>query len=788
MTKVKFNATKLVASAGVALAPLAFAAPAFAQAAAADGASGQDIIVTARKRSEALSSAPLAVTALSTDELERRAIRSMTDIAKVVPSLLLSDQDNNQTGGAIVMRGISGVHSNPFGDQAVSFNIDGVQIARSSVKRLSNFDMDNVQVLQGPQALYYGKNSPAGIIVIRTADPTDHFTAGASTSYEFNGREVRGDAYVAGPIGDGAGFRIAAYGDHMRGWVRNTATPDPLFGPLPVVTPRDKSYGGRLTLTFKPSDVFDARLKVTGDRLENAGWHENVQLVACPTGRSQLGTPDDCTADDRIAFASMGPNFFKLFGAPWRADGRPFLHVTQYLAGLEMNYHLSDALTLSSQTGYYRMNLTGTGPFNSVNATTATAMIAGLQRLRIEELSQEVRLTSDFAGSLNFMLGGYFQHNKLMNATTGALNAVAPFVISAVRNTQTGNAPSVFGSVNFKPTEQIEISGGARWSREKKEIACYNSITGALCNPAFPRGTANPRGSWTNISPELTISWRPTNLVTVYGSYKQGFLSGGFNANSGNVTADRRYDEETVKGFEAGVKARMLDGALRLTIDAWRYKIGGQQVFAILYDQTSISTIISNAAAARSQGVEANLVWNAPIEGLRFSGGITYTDAFYLRYTNANCSTGQTPAEGCNRDLLNGAFNSQDLSGAVLPRAPKWVETFGASYSVTDGGNRYTVSVDGNHNSSFMASSTNNRFDTQKGYWQIDAALRFETANGIELALIGKNLTNEYYFQDTTNSPLTGSGTGTAAGRPGDSQSGVSRGRQILVRAGIKLN
>ena len=756
----------------------------------ASDASGnlEEIVVAARRRSETLLSSPVVVTALGADELDRRGITSMEDIARTVPSLVITNSSGDVQGGTVVLRGIGSADANQFSDQSVAFNIDGVQVARATPKRMSEFDLEQVEVLKGPQALYFGKNSPGGIIVINSADPTKDYEAHLSASYEAIGDEKREEGYVAGPITDTLGFRIAAFNDRLGGWSTNMATPSALYGPSPQSVPNDHEYGGRLTLKFEPSDAFNARLKFEAGNLDTEGAFENTQRVVCPLGAPQFGGPDDCTANDKVVRANYGPLVYGRFGAPFSEDGVPYLTQVQYLGGLDMNYNLPDSLVLSSQTGYYKNQTRVADDLNGTDTTLPARIVAAAFEFGIREISQEVRLTSNFTSPLNFMVGAFYQHDDMSYSSVGILNATSPSLISNYRVTQTGNAPSIFASLSYKPIEELEISGGARWSYEKKNFAAYNALTGALYNPALPSGTLKPQDSWHNLSPELTLAWRPTELLTVFASYKEGFLSGGYNSGNGNEGLDRSYNEETVKGFEAGVKSRLLDGTLRTDFDAWDYKIDGQQVASLLANFTSN---VNNAAASRTYGAETHAGWTSPIAGLEFHGGITYTHARYLSYTNAPCFSGQTPAAGCNLDFNSaaGAYVAQNLSGAPLPRAANWGETLGASYSTNDAlGNKYTLSVDGDGTSSFNTDTTNNANSIQKGYRLLDAALRLETRPGIELALIGKNLTNEYYFTRSVDEPLTGGRTGTATGFRADTQADVSRGREIIMRFSYRFN
>ena len=191
-----------------------------------------DIIVTARRRDETSIAVPVVLTAETGAELTRRGINSLDSVAQLVPGLTLLDSGGSRQGGTISMRGVAGPDTNPLGDQAVSFNVDGVQVAKSSVRRLAVMDLQQVEVLKGPQALFFGKNSPGGIISMRTADPTSHFEAKASLGYEVNAHEWRGDGFISGPLTDTLGARLAFYGADMRGWVKNIVPADSILPPI----------------------------------------------------------------------------------------------------------------------------------------------------------------------------------------------------------------------------------------------------------------------------------------------------------------------------------------------------------------------------------------------------------------------------------------------------------------------------------------------------------------------------------------------------------------------------
>lgn len=258
--------------------------PAVAQERFASGSSLEEIVVTARKRDETLQSVPVVIAAIGREELSRRSIVSLEGIARTVPQLIIGAASGSVQGGAIALRGVSAGDSNPFGDQAVAFNVDSVQVARSSLRRMSELDMSQVEVLKGPQALYFGKNSPGGIVVIHSADPTSELSAKASAGYGLYGSEARVDGYVSGPLTDTLGARVAVFGSALDGWTDNIATPSAVYGPAEDSLPRDREYGGRLTLRLDANESFDGRFKFAYGSFKSEGLAENTQRVNCPLG------------------------------------------------------------------------------------------------------------------------------------------------------------------------------------------------------------------------------------------------------------------------------------------------------------------------------------------------------------------------------------------------------------------------------------------------------------------------------------------------------------------------
>lgn len=620
-----------------------------APAASTDAVSEADILVTARKRTETALSIPVVVQALSAKQLETRGINSLEGFGRTVPALMLGDAAG-ATQGVVALRGIAGGESSPFGESAVSFEVDGVSIARASVRRMSELDLAQIEILKGPQALYSGKNSAAGIIVINSADPTPQLEAGAKLGYEIYSKEWRGEGYVSAPLTDSLGIRIAGMYSDKEGYITNVATPSAQLGPRERHPGWATTYGGRITLKFDNGGPFSAKFKLSASELKGAGADGTAQHVNCPYGvphastatvngvlsPANLGGPDTCKADDTIVRADVSPKFATLW--PAFGDGVPRLSQFEMISGLALNYDIADFATLTSQTGYYKMNYHTISNFAGDDTIFPAQNFGSDVYLNVREWSEDLHLASKLDGPINFILGFYYQDQKLFNSQISAANANTPALLPGYPNASTlhNKTESVYGSVSFKPIETVEISGGGRYTHETQNYAAYllknadgTIITdihgGNLYNPALPGGTARPKVSYNNFSPEVTISWRPTSKLTAFAAYKQGFLAGGFQTGSGNLALDQSYGQEIVKGFEAGIKGLVFDNALRFDLSVFNYKITGQQVSATIFRDGASVNLVSNAATSRVKGVELNASWTTPIEGLCCAAAVPIT-------------------------------------------------------------------------------------------------------------------------------------------------------------------
>ncbi|MBL0925305.1 MAG: TonB-dependent receptor [Sphingomonadaceae bacterium] len=758
------------------MAGVAMPAPVLAQEAEAEPT---EILVTALRPEETLISTPVVANVLTQQDIARYDSVSIAQIANSVPSLIVGET-TTQTGGVLVLRGVGSGPDNPSTDQAVALNIDGIQVSKALALKLGQVDVGQVEVLRGPQALFFGKNSPGGVISLNSAEPTKEFYSSLQGSYEFNDQQWQLTGVVSAPLSDSTGVRLAAYYSKMGdGYVKNVAGGNPRR----TAGPNSEEFFVRGSLKFEAGDALTGRIGVSYGKLENAGVSSIQQLFYCPLGQPQyqlggLSAPgrDDCTANGTTVRGELSPT--QAAAAPGFRDGTPYYESRQFLASGQLDYRLSDQLTLTSVTGYYnlRQQIADTYTFTDV------PVLAAHSDIRVRQFSQELRLASDFDGPLNFLAGAFYESNRHRDVVPLIFTLPTLFVPPIASHDIKGEAVSVFGQLRWNLTEQVELSGGLRYTDESKTLATTNN--GVPVNFVAPSRISND-----NFSPEVTLTWRPSTSATLFASYKQGFKSGGFSATSGGTTgvfptADLRYQPEKVKGFEGGVKLAAMDRQLRMNLSAYTYDYTNLQQSS--FDSAAISLVVRNAAAAQVDGLEFDASFQPRnISGLKLRGSLAYNDARYSKFITG-CYGGQTIALGCNGVDSTGT-PTQNLGGRRMVNAPEWIGSFGFDFAhQVSNGLEASVSFDSTYRSEYMPFQNYNPNALQKGYWNLDAALRLRAEKGWEVAMIGRNLTNTLRAASGNDVPGTGIGTGTTFGISSDLFGAFNRPRTIMLQLTIK--
>jgi outer membrane receptor protein involved in Fe transport len=747
----------------------------------------EEVIVTSRKREESLQDAPLTVTVISKERIEKFDFTSLEKIAAMTPQYFVG-RSSNGSGAQMTIRGI-GSNSTSIGiEQSVAVIMDGVYYGAGRVLNEGMFDLGQIEVLKGPQSLFFGKNATAGVVSLTTARPTQEFEATARIYHEFEAEQTRYEGIVSGPITDTLSARLAVRHSDMRGgYFQNISTDQP-FNALDVATgtiesdvapaqnsdaPGEQETLARLSLAYEPTDNLSINLiaSMTDNEVEQSSW--NYTAFNCPGGVGAVNPNLRCGSNFFLAHNRM-PSLLTNSLPYARANGELYNEYESTSFTAQVNYAFGQ-FELNSVTNYQENENTFglTGDFQSWPSSTFAT-----ERNTWEAFSQEVRLQSSFDGAFDFMVGFLFQKTERQFdqwVSTGAApdfilaNSAAPdpslvYVASVKDSFTDGETFSPFFELTYRLTDTVTLTGGARYVDESKDsefVHPYNNPgLGGIWRTGEVAVGNQDFDAW---APEATIAWQMNDDVSVYLAYKTAYKSGGF-SNSGIFSADFMggsasdftFDEETAAGFEAGIKSTLLDNQLRLNASIYTYEYEDLQVD--FFNSPTFAFITLNAGEAVTEGFEVDAEF-APraLAGLTLRGSVGYNEAEYDNFI-APCWAGQTATQGCNTTVpgTNGT-PGQDISGESTAMAPEWSASFGVSYDgfLTNGWG-YGVALDGMYSDSYNASAFANPNSRIDSFTTINASLYLAGEDDVwQLQLLGKNLTDEHVVSGVVDGPST---------------------------------
>lgn len=759
-----------------------------------------EILVTARKREESLQNVPVAIQAFSGEDVARYAATDLMEISSLAQQVLIHPS-NSGTGANIRIRGIGSSSFDPGLESSVTVNVDGIQVDRGHIVQQAFLDLESVQVLKGPQALFFGKNSPGGVIALSGARPTETFEASFNLGYEFDARQTIGELVLSGPLTDRVGARFVYRGSTMDGFLKNQAQPmEPpasLAATEPFTLPgRDSSRVGgkdthtaRLTIDFHPTDSFSGIFRLLGNRTraDNFG---HLSVVSCtgdaPVTNAHMGAPiedpfGDCQLNGKVSHGSMPEEVTANWPGANRRGGSPFGRYDGLLGTLELNWEL-EQVELTSTTGYYYYDYERL----ENNDGTVFWQLGGLQLEDHYTFSQELRALTQFPGRVNAMVGVYYEEFERDSDNLGKIFPLGQDPGTGFTNNWAGESTvkgetwSVFGQVIVDITDELEFTAGIRYTDDDKSAVQGNTFVHAFMPPGFLSEAGRileSEFSDTNWSPEATLSWRATPDLMLYAAYRTGYKAGGFSTNTvlvGTATGESlTFEPEEAEGGEIGLRSTWMDGRLRLNADVYRYRFKELQVSA--FDSATTSFEIRNAATARTQGMEINAEYMVSPE-LNVYGQLAYNDGKYTSFPSSPCFSSQTAAQGCDP-----ATNTQDLSGRPLQFAPKWTSQAGFDFNRPLPGERLQLglSAEASYMGAHHPTSTLNPFAKQSSHWKFNARVSLAELGEQErwqVALIGRNLTDKWI-------------RGGCADKPGGVPGGTDifcetpRGRQLLLEA-----
>jgi len=765
----------------------------------------EEIVVVARKKAESLQEVPITIKAFDEVTLERLNINDVKDIAEQVPTFQVL-QRGSGAGAALYLRGIGSNSNDPAFDSAIALNFDDVVSNSSRLISQGNLDVQQVEILKGPQSLYFGKGATAGVVSIRSQDPGDKFEGSMRAAYEAEEDGVTIEGVLSAPLSNTFGARLAFRKITIDEIATNT------FAGAVNRQRGEESNDARLTLAWAPSSNFSANLKLSRSEYRNDGSLSFAD-IGCVGSRPQPGVypqasalavpivvpnGNDCIlGDQRIQVADQNAIVNQQGGQPGNNNGVPYGSQDFDLARLKLNWEIGDALTLTSITSQFELAEQGFDCF-AYDTNGSNCIVT---ENTADAFAQELRLSGRFSDNLEFMLGAYYQDRDLVHtiyqdalsvpvllsilggSPLAARDPVTGYTIDWIKRHPTAHkTKSYFGSVSWDLTEHWNLTAGGRYSDEEKQNIYSTPFVHAGFGLLLPGATATSGFSVpidfadTEFSPEVSLSYVPDQHTHYYLAYKTGFKSGGVSYSQLPFLADYfallggdfsalLFESETSEGFELGMKSTRLNGDLRVNASLYRYiyeDLQNQQ-----FNSTTFVFTTFNAGKVENKGLELDGLYQVS-DALSLRGVIAFTDTEYTS------------------DFINIA--GINLNGQARQNAPDVAFNTGFDYvrPLNNGLQAYlgaTVHYTDDYTTSTSQQGSPNEF-VQDAVWRGDLVVAIgDVDDSWSVSLVGRNITDEVYTVETVGRP----GAIPNALGERDQAHFINRGRQVFIEGRFRF-
>lgn len=773
LRRASVASTALIAalSAGPALAS---DAPAAADAALAAEDTASEILVTARRRDEDAQDVPIALSVIGSDALDNSGTSTLSQVQQLVPSLQIFSFNPRNTNVNIRGLGANVALTNDGLENGVGFYLDNVYYGRPGQSQFDLIDLQQIEVLRGPQGTLFGKNTTAGAINVTSKAPsfTPEFS-GEITGGNYGYHQLR--ASVSAPlIADKVAFRLSVADTHRDGYLTN------LHDGSKAQDYDNFSVRGQLLVT--PTDALSIRL--IGD-YSHQKQHYVLNIPVAYFGSYDSGA----VIANNLAARAARAGYTLLPADPFARKGdsdSPYqAHMKSYGGSAQIDWDLG-RIALTSITAYRWWDW---DPANDGDSTGLPVVTKAQQANRQRQFSQELRVGSTGSNLIDWTAGIYYFWQTVRGYGASAYGNAAPNWYLPAANVAIANAAlngfeansysepvtksyAAFGQASWNISDALSLTGGLRYTHEDKrgvyrQFWVAGTDLGTL--PATDAATVtairnqfNPRISYTaalkddSISGLATVSWKVAPDLLLYGSYSRGSKSGGLNLTNIPSGAVSQVKPETVDNFELGLKSQFLNRTLTFNAAAFSTTVTDYQT--AVTQPTLLGTFIqyiSNIPKVRSRGIEGDLSY-APSKWVGLTASASYINATFRSYTNAP----QAPER-------NAALNpTQDLTGVQLPGVPKFTYTLGADLAQPLGGGATEIygHADYSHRSSFNTSSSNSRYAQVPGYGLLNARIGIRDADGRwDLSIWARNLADKNYYQ-----ALSANAFGLVTGTIGD--------------------
>ncbi len=683
---------------GALLLAAAVAAPAFAQD---TPVALDDVIVTAQKRSENIQDVPVSVAAVSGEKLASifAAGEDVLALSSRVPGLYI-ESSNGRAAPRFYIRGLGNADFDLAASQPVSVIMDDVVLENVVLKSSPVYDVEQVEVLRGPQGTLFGRNTTAGIVKFDTVKPSEDFRANGTATYGSYGSATFeggvGGAIVPGKLA----VRASALYQHRDDYIDNsfTGVKDALGG--------YNEKAARLQILATPTE--DTSILAIAHTRSLDGTAAVFRANILTAGSNKINSNFD---RDKVSYngGANNPQEYDSTGVSLKID--------HDFGGVKLTSISAYETAKGRSRGDIDGGVAGVGPgFIPFDSDTQDSIGD------LDQVTQEIRLASDTDGKLAWQVGAYY----FKSAFTVSTN---PFFVAPSTLEHKNTSWAVFGQGTYQVTDALKVTAGVRWTDDDKDMEVLSSPFGA----SAPVSVSDSQASW-----DLSAFYAVNDDVSVYGKVARGFRGPSIQGRDIAFGSPASVAQsETILSWEAGVKSELFERRVRLNGAVFTYTIDDPQFSAV--GGGSNSNRLINAKKGEAYGVELDGEWKVT-SNLLLTAGYSYShtkikDSGLAVAVCAQCTV---------TDPLNSAGQAL-VNGNPFPNAPEYILNFGARYNVPVGANGELFAEtdwfrQGYTNLFLYESKEFNSKDTFEGGLKLGYA---RTDGAYEVAVFARNITNE---------------------------------------------
>lgn len=716
-----------------------------------------EVVVTARRRSETSQSVPIPISVVGGDLIEDAGAFNVNRVKELVPTVQLYSSNPRNT--TLNVRGLGSTFglTNDGIDPGVGFYVDGVYYARPAATTLDFIDLEQIEVLRGPQGTLFGKNTTAGALNIKTREAS--FTPGGSFEVSYgNFGYIQAKSSITGPLGKKLAARISFSGTQRDGLIYNVATQR--------YTNDINNLGYRIQLLYTPTSKIKITLSGDDNRQRPDGYAQVVAGVVT-TQRAAYRQFEQIIADLNYELPSRNPFDRKIdHNTTWRSGND--------LGGVSLNVDAKiggGTLTSTTAWRYWTWD-----PSNDRDFTGLPVLTLSQAPSKHQQLTQEIRYAGDLGKHLSGVVGLFIIDQELKtNPYHTEESGAAQWRFSKNSNSELWETPgllegygirtrsrlktlgaAVFGQLDWAITEKLHLLPGIRFNYDEKQVNFNRETYGglqtedpdllALKRAVYANQQFDASVEESNFSGQITLSYkaagRVNTFITYSNSYKPvGVNLGGLPTSSGEVLTDlARIKPEYVTHVEIGVKTKPTDrSTLNLVVHNTSIRDFQTQV------QTAEVGVnrgyLANADEVRVYGAELDA--NARVgKNFSFYSALAYTVGKYVSFPNAPVPLEET----------GGASAFKDISGGTLPGISKWAGSLGGelqsnmlTFLAQDG--KLFLAFDAYARSSFSSSPSPSQFLNVDGYTLVNARFGMRFTSGLSGYFWSRNIFNKNYFE-----------------------------------------